>query len=278
MTETKGPHQWAFKITHILNAALGAEHFPIDVKAVARDISKTLYPDDPISAIMSASLPGFEGALVPAPEGKLGWGIIYNKDVVSVGRINFTLAHEFGHYLLHRINGPPEFHCTKSDTFRWDDGYAQREREANQFAANLLMPLDDFRRQLADDVRPTVDAISECAGRYKVSFMAACLRWISYTKIPAVFVVSRDGFIVWARSSGPAMRLGAFFRTANRVVELPDGSLARGNLTDKEREGVELPGSVWFKRECHEIAFSADAYDYFFSIVFVGDPDPDEET
>lgn len=271
MTETLGPHRWAFRLTRILNQVLGVDHFPIDVKAIARDITKTLYPDDPISAIMAESLPGFEGALVRAPDGQIGWGIIYNKDVRSTGRINFTLAHEFGHYLIHRIDGPPEFHCTKRDTYRWDNGYAQMEREANEFAANLLMPLDDFRRELPDNAAPTVDQISSCAKRYGVSFMAACLRWIAYTVIPAVFVVSRDGFILWARSSKAAMRGQAYFKTANQTVEVPSGALALRDLGQAERLGVELSSAVWLDRECTEMAFAADAYDYVFSILLIHD-------
>lgn len=271
MTETLGPHRWAFRLTRILNQVLGVDHFPIDVKAIARDISKTLYPDDPISAIMAESLPGFEGALVRAPDGQIGWGIVYNKDVRSTGRINFTLAHEFGHYLIHRIDGPPEFHCTERDTYRWDSGYAQMEREANEFAANLLMPLDDFRRELPDNATPTVDQISSCAKRYGVSFMAACLRWIAYTAIPAVFVVSRDGFILWARSSKAAMRRQAYFKTANQTVEVPSGALALRDLGEAERLGVDLSSAVWFDRECTEMAFAADAYDYVFSILRIHD-------
>ena len=184
MSETKGPLQWAFRVTHILNHALDANHFPIDISHFAQDLSHTLYPDDPITLIKSAPLPGFEGALIRAPNGEKGWGIIYNKDVRSPGRINFTVAHEFGHYLIHRIDGPPEFHCTSQDTFGWDSDYKRREREANVFAANVLMPLDDYRAQLPDDAHPSIEDISHCADRYSVSFMAACLRWIDFTRIP----------------------------------------------------------------------------------------------
>lgn len=271
MSETKGAHQWAFRITHILNQALDADHFPINVALVAQDLSHGLYPDDPITLIKPASLPGFEGALVRAPKNKTGWGILYNQDVRSIGRINFTLAHEFGHYLIHRIDGPPDFDCTSQDTFGWDSDYKQREREANQFAANLLMPLDDFRGQLSDDVRPSVDEISHCADRYEVSFMAACLRWIDYTRVPAVFIVSRDGFVLWARSSKAAMRRKAYIKTSDRTVPVPSGAVAAMALDHSARRGVELPENVWFAQPCRELAFSADAYDYVFSIVIIDD-------
>ena len=271
MTETKGPNQWAFRLTRILNQTLGDDHFPIDVKMVAREFSRQLYPEDPISAIMSGSLPGFEGALVPAPPGEKGWGIIFNEDVRSKGRINFTLAHEFGHYLCHRLDGPAEFRCTNKDTYRWDHDYAVMEREANQFAANFLMPLDDYRRHIPGDQTVDIDMVSSMADRYGVSFMAACLRWISYTSVPAVFVLSRDGFIVWARSSKAAMRRRAYFKRSGGPVEVPEGALAHGALDERAKSGVMMPSNVWFGRECKEVSFAADAYDYVFSLVFVGE-------
>ncbi len=98
--------RWANDLTVILNARGGDDRFPVDVKQLAYDYTKQVFPGDPISLVQGASLPGFEGALFKAPEGELGWGIFYNSNITSPGRINFTLAHEFGHYLLHRQNHP----------------------------------------------------------------------------------------------------------------------------------------------------------------------------
>lgn len=39
---------------------------------------------------------------VPQPQGKAAWSIVYNDALPVRGRINFVLAHEFGHYLRHR--------------------------------------------------------------------------------------------------------------------------------------------------------------------------------
>jgi hypothetical protein len=63
------------------------------------------------------------------------------------------------------------------------------------------MPLDDFRRQIAEGDRVDLDMISHCADRYRVSLIAAVLRWLQYTSRRAVLVVSRDGY-----SRGPASR------------------------------------------------------------------------
>ena len=196
-TDKLSPQKWAFQLTHILNAyANKHERFPVDVETIARDFSHHKYPDDPITKIKGASLPRFDGGLFKAPTGKKGWGIIYNNSMQSKGRINYTLAHELGHYLLHRMDHPDGIECGEQDMVRWDSTFGQIEHEANIFAANLLMPLDDYRNQIDSRAVIDLDMIGHCADRYEVSLIAAVLRWIEYTERRAVLVVSRDGFIL----------------------------------------------------------------------------------
>jgi hypothetical protein len=275
MTPIFSPERWAFEITHVLNAVLGAEHFPIDVPAVAREYSMQKYPDDPVSRVVGGDLPGFDGALYRAPEGKKGWGIFYNNRIRSKGRINFTLAHELGHYLLHRLSYPNGFQCGEQDVVRWDSEYGQLEYQANVFAANLLMPLDDFRRQIGPSARIELDELSECAERYRVSLIAATLRWLSYTHKRAVLVVSRDGYILWARSSVPALRSGAFFRTSGRPIEIPGTSLAAraAGLIDG-RGSAEHAAGIWFSEPSREMTMLAEQYDFALSLLLLGDTPP----
>ncbi len=51
-----------------------------------------------------------------------------------VGRKNFTLAHEIGHFLLPG-HDQTELVCTKADIGNWGDGSKEIEREADEFAA-----------------------------------------------------------------------------------------------------------------------------------------------
>lgn len=271
MTQPLTPVRWAIDISLILNTALGRDHFPIDIGEVAREISRQKFPDDPISLVKGDNLPSFEGALVRAPQDKKGWGILYNSAITSEGRINFTKAHEFGHYLLHRHDHPQGFRCGESHVVRWDSVHGQLEHEANVFAANLLMPLDDFRRQIAANVRIDVDMISHCAKRYKVSLIAAVLRWLSYTDMRAVLVVSKDGFIDWARSSDAALKTGAFFRTSRGPIEIPSRSLAaRQDLLIDNRSGEMLPAGVWFPREeVREMTIFSEQYRFAISLLLL---------
>lgn len=275
MTGPLSPERWAFEITHLLNAVFGADRFPIDIPTVAREYTAQRFPDDPIVSIQGDNLPGFDGALFKAPAGRKGWGIIYNNGITSKGRINFTLAHEFGHFLLHRLAYPDGFRCGEQDVVRWDSEYGQVEHQANVFAANFLMPLDDFRRQIAATDKVDLDMIAHCADRYRVSLMAAALRWLGYTQRRAVLVVSRDGFILWARSSAAALKTGAFFRTSTGPIEIPGTSLPiNQDLLVDGRATIDHGAGAWFREPVREMTVFAERYDFAISLLLLDDERP----
>jgi IrrE N-terminal-like domain len=272
MTHLFTPERWAFEITHLLNAVFGSNRFPIDIAMVAKEYTAQKFPDDPIISVAGDNLPNFDGALFRAPLGRKGWGIIYNNGIGSVGRINFTLAHEFGHFLLHRMAHPNGIRCGEQDVVRWDSAYGQIEHQANVFAANFLMPLDDFRRQIDAKAKVDLDMISHCADRYRVSLIAATLRWLSYTDKRAVLVVSRDGYILWARSSAAALKTGAFFRTSAGPIEVPTTSIpnTQKHLVDG-RATINHIGGIWFSEPVCEMTVFAEQYDFAISLLLLDD-------
>jgi hypothetical protein len=270
MTGDPSPERWAIDIGLELNAVHGKDRFPVDVTLVAKEYSAQRYPDDPVSLVLGRSLPGIDGALCRAPAGKKGWGIFYNSAIASEGRINFTLGHEFGHYLIHRPAYPAGIQCGAQDVVRWDREYAQIEHEANVFSAALLMPLDDLRRQIPEGDKVDLDMISHCADRYRVSLIAAALRWLQFTARRAVLVVSRDGFILWSRASKPAKRTGAFFRTSGPPIAIPADSLAgRQDMIVDGRSGVELPAGIWFAEPVREMTIFAEQYDFAVTLLLL---------
>lgn len=271
MTQKVSPKRLANSLTTLLNTAFGRERFPVDVKQLARDYSHQRYPGDPITLIQGANLPEFDGALFKAPFNKKGWGIVYNDGIRSPGRINFTLAHEFGHYLLHRDDHPEGIECGQQDMVRWDGEYREIEQQANEFAATLLMPFDDFRIQIGPRIQPSLENISFCADRYRVSLVAATLRWLQYTESRSLLIVSRDGFILWARSSESALKSGAFIRTANRPpVAVPKASLTQQRPSDNGSI-VHHEGGIWLPEPCRELAIVSEQFDFGLSLLHLGD-------
>jgi hypothetical protein len=283
VTKPLSPQRWANDITVVLKTVFGADRFPVDVKEVAREISRQKFPDDPITMIHGDTLPGFEGALIPAPPGKTGWGIVYNSAISSPGRINFTLGHELGHYLLHRIAYPKGFQCSTENMANWESEYGQLEQQANGFAASLLMPFDDFRDQIDAGNSPSLDDLGGCADRYDVSLIAATLRWLQYTQRRSLLVISKDSFILWARSSEPALKSDLYYKTRNRPpVAIPASSLAaQRNLVSGPTGDVEHERGVWLNQPCKELVLFSDQYDFTISLLHFDDvaawSEPDEE-
>lgn len=279
MTEDRSATRWANDLNILLNKVLGHDRFPVDIASVAKEYSRQKYPDDPIALVIGDNLPNFDGALMRAPAGKIGWGIFYNNSIASKGRVNFTLAHEFGHYLMHRSTNPAGLRCGQQDVVRWDSDYGQIEHQANTFAANILMPLDDYRRQVDARSKVDIDMLAQCAERYKVSLIAAALQWLKYTERRAVLVVSRDGYILWARSSDAALKTKAYFKTSLGPIEVPAKSLVgRHDLAADVRSGIDLPADVWFKEPVREMTIFAEHYDFAISLLMLSnDPPPFQE-
>ena len=161
---------------------------------------------------------------------------------------NSTIAHEFGHYLLHRERLPKGIECDERAVSRRDGQGI--EKEADEFAAWLLMPLDDFRARIGPADKPSMDDLKAAAEHYGVSLMAAALRWLEYTDRRALFVVSRDGGALWARSSDAAFKTRRYIRTVSDTYMLPENSLAGAGEFDAEgrASGTHPPG-VWFPDE-----------------------------
>ena len=264
------PKAWANRLSTILNQTHGADRFPVHVKSLALGFSESLYPSDAIVTIQAVNLPNFEGALFPRTRQVGGWNIMYNDRLRSLGRINYTLAHEFGHYLIHRNDDRSSFECSFDDVSGRES--EQIEREANEFAATLLMPLDDFRQQIDETAWPSVADLSEIAERYSVSWTAACLRWLEYTRRSAMLVVSRDEFILWSRSSKCALREGAYFATRSNTFAMPSESPAVSGLALSSDEPVAHGPSVWFDRISHEYCIASGHYDLTMSLLHLGEP------
>lgn len=229
MSLPKTPEGWAFRLSQVVKIfhdTHGLDRFPINVTSVAMDFSRQVFPDAPITKVEGLCLSGkFEGMLMPHPSKNGEWGIVYNSAISSKGRINFTLGHELGHYLLHRHLSPEGIQCTKHDMLNWKSEYAKIEAQANIFASFLLMPLDDFRKQSSGH-DPSIDLMRHLASRYEVSLTAAILKWLEFTTKRAMIVVGKDGFIDWAWSSEALLKSGVFYRARQEVIPLPEQSLA----------------------------------------------------
>lgn len=94
-------------------------------------------------------------------------------------RKRFTLAHEIGHFLLHKGRG---IHVDTENMLFRREGISKdpRETAANQFAAALLMPRVLLEKELEDDQFD----IDDLAKKFNVSSQAMSFRLVNLKLIP----------------------------------------------------------------------------------------------
>lgn len=256
MTEPTTPAAWGIQMSKLWIAA--AQPFPVDVKLLALEITKQRFPD-PVGLIVPHGIPGIDGMLSKRNK-KNDWCISYDEQVVKPGRINFTLAHELGHYFCHRQR-QADFRCGQGEMLDYQ-GEASRkmEKEANTFASYLLMPATDFRQQISGQV-VTLDLLGEVAERYKTSFTSTALKWLEITDEAAMLVVARDDFICWSYPSKRASSKRAWLAPGTPV---PPSAIARMAAAANRLKNSASPVSagVWHPTlEAEESIIVSDQFD-----------------
>ena len=98
-------------------------------------------------------------------------------------RQNFTAAHELGHFFLHdfdQVHFDRSFKVWRRDE-KSSDGTNLEEREANLFAAELLMPAKFLEESINElgSLEFEADEIKQLAKRYEVSVEAMTIRLTS---------------------------------------------------------------------------------------------------
>ncbi len=248
------PAEWGIELSKLwLQAGMP---FPVKPKLIALEVSKNRFKDR-IVEVQGHSIEGIEGVLYKSSKAD-EWFILYDMTVEVPGRVNFTIAHELGHYLLHR-QAETKFQCGQSTMLEYDSPESKlREKEANLFASFLLMPINDFRQQIAGH-EVTLDLIAHCADRYDVSLTASALKWVSFTEEVAIVVVTRDDFILWSYPSQEARKLGIYFAMGTELSSQSKANLAKGSATNIS---IKMPTGVWHsKYESTETIIVSDRYE-----------------
>jgi Zn-dependent peptidase ImmA (M78 family) len=106
------------------------------------------------------------------------WVILVNAKAHRY-RSRFTIAHEVGHFLLHR--GLMESFCCTPDTATSDP----LEREANAFASELLMPLEKLLPYITEYPMPDTRTASRHLGVSQAAIRLRIEMWQRTKQLPA---------------------------------------------------------------------------------------------
>lgn len=248
-----------FTATSLIRA-LESPVFPLDVEAIARDVGIIEIQDFPTHQ--------FEGMLVSLQDKSAGF-ISVSKFIREATRRRFTISHELGHFLI--TTHANKFLCNSYDLNNYHDRSNPWEIEANQFAAELLMPMEYFSREIYNEV-PSYDLIQSLTKTFGSSLTSTLIRYKDLTDESIAIVLSEDSIIKWAYSSE------AFRYFIESQIKLSQDSYAieyfRGN--DLPKEFQEVDRDVWFDAsnikhhlEVRELSIPLPYYRQVLSVIWL---------
>lgn len=187
------PKKEAIRLT-IFWQKFGPNTYPIDIKGLIAgvvndsDFRGQLY-------VEVGRFDSFEGCLKRI-ERSDDWIILLNSNIENERRFRFTFAHELGHFMCHR---------KLKDHFEDGEGTlndfdTQTEREANIFAAWLLIPPNLLCEEFPDSAWNT-EVLCRVGNRFESSLQSSAIRFVDLSNKPIAFVVSRDGMVLWAKKN-----------------------------------------------------------------------------
>jgi len=107
------------------------------------------------------------------------------------GRERFSVAHEIGHWMLHRGRS---FRCRVDQVEENFASTGSLEKEADTFASHLLMPAGIFSGAIKPYGRPNFKQLGDVAATFDTSLTATALRLVGVDTLPALIACySRNG-------------------------------------------------------------------------------------
>lgn len=165
------------------------------------NLSMKLFVSGLGATLIEEKLNNSDGKIV---RGKSKTLIKINSEIKYEKKKRFTIAHEVGHYLMHEKT---EVHNDNSNTLNWFNNAENQlkkgiqEWEANDFAAELLMPEKIFRFEAQNKVF-SPELLKFLSERFKTSITSTVFRYMQLDLSPIFIVFIHNGKVkYWVKSS-----------------------------------------------------------------------------
>jgi Zn-dependent peptidase ImmA (M78 family) len=180
--------------------------------------------------------------------------------IMNVGRKRFTLAHELGHYMLHRDK--KYICCSIADLFDWQ-GNNWIETEANYFAAELLMPSEIFSKESKKNKFSKSNLIS-LAALFNTSLTSTAIRYTQAGNEPIIIIYAQNGNVKWILKN-EALEVFIDYKNLRKIPvnTVTDEFLAEGTIYN---EGEEINIFDWdIKPDYNGLRFKEEVIDLKFN-------------
>jgi len=241
-------------------------------QAEARKLLTEIGMDDIAELPMDLLASGLDATLIEKPmtscDGRITFGV--NRALIRINsliefpeRKRFIAAHEIGHLRMHRgMDLPPDTKLTLNIISGMEKQLktGKQELEANQFAAELLMPAPLFKN-IAFRKPFSPELLKELAQRFRTSLTATAFRYAEMNLHPICIVMTAGGLVKYFRKSE---EMKVYLGDITKVPP-PAGSVAREYiesgyefLYSKHEKAQVIKKSVWF-----DIGRYGDDSDYY---------------
>lgn len=230
------------------------------------ELAESWLPESSYAAALIRS-PGWTGGGIMLPKGQDG------------GRRRFSIAHELGHYHIPSHSSVNGF-CSDADMRARSSDSRQREWEANDFAAELLMPQALFSADVGKREISAATAMHLAnVDMYNVSVMAAAWRVIQTTGERAAIVVSTANAVTWVARS-PAFSFSLMER--NQALHPDSAAAAAFRKEGTVDRPAPVPMVAWtestrpIRGELLESSYGIPSLNQVVSILWHVDDDEDD--
>jgi hypothetical protein len=159
----------------------------VDLQALAQELGLS---------ISEVDCDSFDGALLRGNNRPLG-RILVKSAIREIGRKRFTVAHEIGHFMLHREQ---QISCSSMDIERWGSEREDPERQADNFASELLLPSREVLKQVGDNW-PSFQLITSVAEFFGTTLTATARKYCDVASQACALVWSVNREIRWMHPS-----------------------------------------------------------------------------
>ena len=149
-----------------------------------------------ITEINQLESDGYQGGLITTETKSKGVILVNNK--LRLGRRQFTIGHELGHFLMpsHMPTNADRFLCSFDDLLASDhkafDKRMRWEAEANRFSSLILLPPHLYRKDVNAKRHADLKHVLELAERYKVSKETAGRAYVDFRDDAVAVLITHE--------------------------------------------------------------------------------------
>jgi Zn-dependent peptidase ImmA (M78 family) len=155
-------------------------------------------------------------------------------------RQRFSIGHELGHWQCHRGES---FQCSKDDIGSFKNTSKQKEREADAFAADLLMPWFLFKPIARSFPNADFNTAFKIMERFKTSLSTTAIRLVESNIFPAIVICHDQSSRRWFQRSDDIPN--RWFPKKNLTPESSAFDIVYGKA-ESDIEQMKVSASAWF--------------------------------